>query len=334
MRTNVVPDQQPDCKRAIVPAAEPNFETDVPLRKSLYESVCIPIGTFKPLVSRILRISCRQCEPLNSQGTARRQGHCRLTRHDRNCLSISESPSTCCPPIAGGLNSGILTRRSYMPLSIACPVCKSVLQIPDNLQGQAVLCGHCSKPIQVPAAQPRPIPMPIREHSNSSASISNIGANIGHGGPPQFPNVSTSRTLRGGTPRNRSLPRPSNLIPVLSWIGVFTAVTAIIVTVFIIGNSRRKQRQLEVAAKAAHLPAGKDFSVTAQSVRDTKYTAARAQPSIRGSIATNFQAAAKTSACSACGSAATYRSQRTERRRTARQAAFSPKTPFSHCNCT
>src|SRR2546430_3115776 len=125
-----------------------------------------------------------------------------------------------------------------MPFSILCPKCNSLLQLEDHLQGGAVQCGHCSQPMQVPRMAARPIPAPASKVAPRTEL-------------PRSP-IPVSLNQRSGLRPSR-LPSPrSNLVPILTWVGVIGVAAAVVVAVFVEGNRRRaERRRQEEVAKAA-----------------------------------------------------------------------------------
>src|SRR4051812_39468619 len=135
-----------------------------------------------------------------------------------------------------------------MPVSIVCPNCQSSLQVADHLAGHAVLCGHCSQPLQVPRpTRPTPIPLPSPPPSGGSAPFP----------PSAAPPTVMSREPRSGFSHASRRPRsrPSNLLPLLTWVGLIALAAAVVVAVFVEGNRRRaERRQQEEIAKASAKP--------------------------------------------------------------------------------
>src|SRR5438067_1135068 len=127
-----------------------------------------------------------------------------------------------------------------MPISIVCPNCQSLLQVADHLEGQVALCGHCSQPLRVVRAA-RPIPAPLPAPPQPPPAVRATA--------PFQPTLATrSSSSRGSVARSR----PSNLVPLLTWVGVIGVAVAIVVAVFVEGNRRRaERRRQEVAAKVA-----------------------------------------------------------------------------------
>ncbi len=148
-----------------------------------------------------------------------------------------------------------------MAVNLVCPNCKSFLQVPETQLGNAAVCGRCRQAIVLtPRAQNQGAP-PVLGVSEQAPL-----------GPSILPPTILSNPIRSGPPRARRVhAAPSNLVPILSWVGVTVVVIGLVVAVFVIGNRRRaeeRRRQDEIAkaapsrnVKQAPLPANSPNSV-------------------------------------------------------------------------